>query len=224
MAYEYISQRKLMADLLGGDPYAGFNALRFRPNLFGWNSDHEFLTSTFALVSASIVIEVGVWNGGSSITMARALKAQNAGASLIAVDTWLGSSEHYEHPEWFPQLLMENGYPSIFYTFLTNVIEASVHDVVIPLPLDSWNAFQVLSRKQIKAQVIHIDATHDFDAVLSDLRTWWQVLAPAGYLILDDYDWPSVHDAVHAFLSTTPHEAFEAAFKKARFRRPKSVA
>ncbi len=216
----------LMATLLGGhNPYAGFNSDRFRPDMQGWNSHHEFLTTTIDLLQPKLVVEVGVWKGGSSIHMAKALKAQPQPGSLISIDTWLGSWEHYEQPSFFPSLLMQNGYPTLFNTFLTNVVESGVSDVIIPLPLDSANAFHVLLRKGIRAQVIHIDAGHDFDAVFSDLRMWWQILEPGGYLIADDYDpegkvWPSVRDAIDAFLKDTAHDNFQSAPYKARFQKP----
>lgn len=222
-----MSQQDVITTLFGDEnPYSGFNELRFRPDMQGWNSHHDFLTSTLDLVDPRIVIEVGVWKGGSSIHMAKTLQARGKAASLIAIDTWLGSWEHYEQSDYFPSLLMQNGYPTLYYTFLTNVVSCGLQNVIVPLPLDSANAFHVISRKNIRAQVIHIDAGHDYEAVMNDLRMWWQVLEPGGYIIADDYDsegrvWPSVRNAVDAFLTTTPHESFEALPYKARFRKPR---
>ena len=159
--------------------------------------------------------------------MAQLMRNNEVDGTVLSVDTFLGSWEHYEQKEYFPSLQHRNGYPSLFYTFLTNVVESGVAEYVQPFPLDSANAFFVIQRKGIVADVIHIDAGHDFDAVLNDLRIWWKVLKPGGLLIADDYDadgvvWPSVRDAVQAFLAATPHDAFEALPYKARFRKPQA--
>ena len=210
----------------GQDPYAGFVPARYRPDLQGWNSQHVFLSQTIKEVRPSVVIEVGVWKGGSTIHMAQALRDNGIDGVVVSVDTFLGSWEHYEQEEYFPSLMHQNGYPTLFYTFMTNVVEAGVQEYVHPLPLDSSNAFFVLNRKGIQADVVHIDAGHDYEAVQNDLRMWWQVLKPGGILIADDYDsegvvWPPVRDAVDDFLRTTPHEAFEPVPYKARFRKPR---
>jgi predicted O-methyltransferase YrrM len=207
------------------DPYAGFNPQRFSADLQGWNSHHLFLSDSIERIHPRIVLEIGVWKGGSTIFMAEKLRQQEVAALVIAVDTFLGSWEHYEQAEHFPSLMHQNGYPSLFYTFLTNVMRAGVQRQVIPLPLDSANAAHVIGRKGIRPDIIHIDAGHDFEAVSNDLKLWWPLLAPGGIMIADDYDssgvvWPSVRDAVDRFLGVTIHSDFEAIPYKARWGKP----
>jgi predicted O-methyltransferase YrrM len=219
-------RNQLIDTLLNGrDPYLGFNAQRYRPDMQGWNSRHELLQTTIETARPGVILEVGVWKGGSVVFMAEQIKKLSLASQVIAVDTWLGSWEHYEQPEAFAGLIMENGYPSLFKTFLTNVVEQGVSDVVIPLPLDSANAAFVLQRRNLSIDMLHIDAGHDYEAVLADLRRWWPLLAPGGWLVADDYDpdgkvWPTVKEGVDAFLRETAHENFEAIPYKARFRKP----
>jgi len=206
-------------------PYDNFPHRRFRPDFQGWNSDHPYLAESIARARPRVVVEVGVWKGGSTIQMAQACKALGLDTSIIAVDTWLGAWDHWVQPEWFAHLLFQNGYPSLYYTFLTNVVERGVRDFVVPLPLDSVNASFVLRHKNIRPELVHIDGGHDFEAVTSDLKRWWDLLTPGGTLIADDYaaeggPWPEVREAVHAFLAVTPHEGFEALPDKCRFSKP----
>ena len=206
------------------DPYEAFNASRFSADLQGWNSDHIFLSDTITKLRPKVVVEIGVWKGGSTICMANAMRDASVDGVVISVDTFLGSWEHYEQKEHFPSLMHQNGYPTLFYTFLTNVVRRDLNEYVIPLALDSANANFVLSRKNIRPDVIHIDAGHEHAAVLTDLTIWWPLLSPGGFLIADDYDttgvvWPSVRDAVDEFLAITPHASFEALPFKARWQK-----
>lgn len=207
------------------DPYAGFNAHRYAADMQGWNSHHLFLSDSIAQARPRIIVEIGVWKGGSTIFMAEKLKQQELPSVVIAVDTFLGSWEHYEQAEYFPSLLHQNGYPSLYYTFLTNVVRAGVQHQVLPLPLDSTNAAHVIGRKGLRPDIIHVDAGHDFDSVMNDLRLWWPLLASGGIMIADDYDatgavWPSVRDAVDRFRGGTAHAQFEAIPYKARWKKP----
>jgi len=209
----------------GNSPYAGFPHRRYSTDDQGWNSHHTFLGSSIQTHRPNIVLELGVWKGGSSIHMAKSMRALEYPGVVIAVDTWLGSWEHWENQERFADLILTFGYPSLYHTFLANVVAHGVQDYIIPLPLDSANAAFVISRKNIQPAIIYIDAGHDYDAVTSDLHRWWPILAPGGVLIADDYDtvgvvWPSVRAAVDDFLKVTLHCGFEALPYKCRFRKP----
>jgi predicted O-methyltransferase YrrM len=201
----------------GEDPMAGI-VLTAAPDLQGWNSQHPMLCQAVE-TNPRIVIEVGVWKGASVIHMAKQLKQQQADAVVIAIDTWLGSWEHWIKPKWRPSLHISNGYPKLYWTFMNNVIANGVKDYVIPLPLDSHNAFEVIQRVGITPDVIHLDGGHDYRAVINDLNDWWSILQPSGLLIADDYDpsgtsWPSVRAAVDDFRSTVSLAFFDAHAKK----------
>ncbi len=209
----------------GASPYTGFPHRRFRPDVQGWNSHHPFLGDTITHLRPTVVVEVGVWKGASTIHMAKRMRDLELNAAVIAIDTWLGSWEHWEQEQWFPDLMCQFGYPTLYYTFLTNVIEASASDYIIPLPLDSGNASVVLQRHSIQPQIVHIDGGHDRAAITADLDRWWPLLTLGGVLIVDDYDpdgnvWPAVRDAVDDFCSRTPHESFESLPYKCRLTKP----
>jgi predicted O-methyltransferase YrrM len=205
----------------GDDPFASVNAELSSLDLQGWNSEHTYLREAIA-DRPRIVIEVGVWKGASVIFMAGLLREIAAEGVVIAIDTFLGSWEHWLNPDWRAALEFEAGYPALFRTFQRNVVAAGVADYVVPLPLDSANAAALLDRTRIAADVIHIDAAHDYGSVLADLRAWWPRLLPGGVLIADDYDedgqyWPSVTKAVDEFVSGSSDViAFESQMYKAR--------
>ena len=80
------------------------------------------------------------------IKMAQATKDPGVDGVVIAIDTWLGSWEHFLTGDWRRSLGHILGYPTLFHTFMANVLSRDLQDYVMPLPLDSINAFKVLSR------------------------------------------------------------------------------
>lgn len=216
-----------VAKTLWGDTlaFSKFPAKRYRQDTQGWNSHHVYLAEAIEIIRPKVVIEIGVWKGGSTIRMAQKIKELEIDATVISVDTWLGSWEHWEQPQFFADLLFDNGYPSIYNTFMTNVVESEVQDYIVPLPLDSANAAFVIQRKGIVADIIHIDGGHDYKAVIDDMQRWWELLRSGGMLIMDDYDpegrvWPSVRDAVDHFKGNVAHDDFASIPYKARLRKP----
>jgi predicted O-methyltransferase YrrM len=206
----------------GYDPYYGFPYKTLKPDLQGWASQHRYLADTVATRKPRIIVEVGVWKGASCVELARAVQASTLDAVVIAVDTWLGSWDHWADEHWHGELGFEFGYPTIYRTFLANMVLAEVSDIVVPLPLDSVNAQHTLRNLAIFPDLVHIDGGHDFGAVTSDLTHWWSMLTEGGTVIMDDYFdsgrvFPDVYHATHAFLSHVEHRDFEADEPKCRF-------
>lgn len=187
----------------GRDPFAGFPATLYQTDSQGWNSGHRYLGEAVAELKPALVVEIGVWKGGSTMTLASALKALGSDGVVIAVDTWLGSSEHWSQPEWKAHLAIVHGYPQFFYKFMANVMAAGLQSHILPLPLDSLNAARLLMLHGTSIDLIHVDAGHDYRSVIGDLEAWWPLLRPGGILIGDDYNrdgaWPEVRQAFDDF-------------------------
>ncbi len=189
----------------GIDPMLFFQPSASDIDFQGWQSDHPYLKDAVKLVKPQLIVEIGVWKGCSAITMAKECKRQSLDAVVVAIDTWLGSVEHWLDQRFYPSLKIKNGSPTIFETFMTNVCAASVADFVLPFRVDSLNGFQVLRKLGVLADVIHIDAGHDYDSVQKDISSWWTLLKRGGVMVVDDYmvdedgnakKWPDVKRAV----------------------------
>jgi predicted O-methyltransferase YrrM len=212
----------------GADPFDGFPADQVAPDMQGWHSDHAFLAETVARLRPRIIVEVGAWKGMSVLSLAAALRDNGIDGVVVAVDTWLGSVEHWVNPDWRSALGLTHGYPTLQRTFMRNVIEAGLERFVVPLPLDSLNAAALLRRAKIAPDIIHIDAGHDFASVTSDLEAWWRLLGSGGVLIGDDYHdlaqgrnaWPGVRRAFNAFFGRRDLLPFEYAGGKCRIVKP----
>lgn len=195
----------LMQRLYGRDIW-----LDFEPDptaeVQGWNGQHYAFLQIEAEPRAKIIVDVGVWKGQSTITSATILRNSGRDGVVIAVDTFLGSPEH-----WGPEhgyFGRSHGMPDLYRTFLSNVKAAGFDDYVIPMPQTSTTAAAILKAFGIRPDVVHIDAAHEYREVLIDLQDWWDVLAPGGFLLGDDYheSWPGVIRAADEFSASVGAE------------------
>lgn len=202
----------------GIDPFKDFKYDPARVNITGWNSDHYFLATSIEEVRPNLLIEVGVWRGGSIITQGKALKENNIKGTIIAVDTWLGSWEHWLY--YWDGVMIEQGYPTLHTTFMNNIINQGLSDYVVPLPIDSVNTFKLLDYYNITADIIHIDGEHTYNSVIKDLEMWWPKLNKGGIMIGDDYPYPDVRYAFDDFFAAL-NLPIEDGGQKCRIRKPK---
>lgn len=194
-----LRQREIMERLYDHDVWSGFKPSPMTRTPEGWNGNHPSLKRLVGTTGGKVVIDVGVWKGQSTITMAEAMKSARIDGCVIAVDTFLGSPEH-----WKPKTNLftrNNGMPDIFQTFMSNVCKAGVQDYIVPMPQTSVTAALVLRQFGISAAVVHIDAAHEYEEVLRDAKEYWELLEPNGYLVGDDYHetWPGVVRAAGEF-------------------------
>ena len=180
----------------GKDPFDGSGGAIDKQ---GWNCLHPYLVELVRETCPKIVVEVGVWKGASVITMAREMHRLALDSVVVAVDTWLGSHEHWLNYRWRTSL------PQLYDTFRANIMDEGLQHFVVPLPLDSINAFHVLARQLGTIDAVHIDGAHDYESVSGDFRRWWMLLRSGGFMIADDYyedgsAWPDVRMAMQQHL------------------------
>jgi predicted O-methyltransferase YrrM len=158
------------------------------------------------LTSPRFVIEVGSWEGRSAVLWGNALAQTSDGWALACIDTWLGSVEHRQIKtgEWgIERLYLEDHYPSLFRTFASNIRRAGMADNVIPLPIDSPQGLEMLAVSKIYADLIYVDAAHDYTAARADIEmalTLRDETNPNALVLCDDFNsnWPGVQEAVRA--------------------------
>ena len=168
----------------------------------GWGSNDPVFQMVIAALRPRIIVEVGTWKGASAIHMGQLVRALGLDARIVCVDTWLGSPEHFLGLEasWRESLRFRNGFPQLYFTFLTNVVQHGMTDLIVPLPATSENAAGILSHKGIRPDLVYIDGTHQYAAVKRDLQMYWQLLSDDGVLLGDDYlAWPGVTQAANEF-------------------------
>lgn len=183
---------KDLFNLIHGDNiYKEFNPLPENIKAFG---DHSILyRNLIEEISKQnkdhyVIIEVGTWFGNSAIQMANICKELQINASIICVDTWVGSYEHYINTEWKESLNLKFGFPNFYYQFLSNVIHKGVQDIIIPFPTTSISAYKFFQHYDIKADLVYIDAGHEALEVYYDIKNYSEILSEKGIIFGDDYN------------------------------------
>lgn len=124
-------------------------------------------------VRGGLVVEVGVYLGRSLSRVAPICRAN--GTRLVAVDNWRGCVELGE-PGKGVELLEP---------FRQNMEWLGLWDAVEPLSGDS--ALAALGFAEGSIDLVFIDATHHYPAVITDVRAWWPRLKWGGVLLGHDY-------------------------------------
>ena len=190
-----------MRRIHGTNVYSGF-VPTFAEDRQGWNSEHPCFDEIIRGTRPGIIIDVGVWKGASTIYLANLLKQNTIPGAVIAVDTFLGSVEHADQRSVFYGLMPRRfGMPLLYEQFMSNVVRCGAQDRIVPLASTSSSAGILLHRIGIRAGLIHIDASHEYEDVLRDARIYWDILLPGGFIVGDDYnqDWPGVIKAADQF-------------------------
>ena len=196
---------QLMHKLHGGAPYEELTELR-PLDIQGWNSEDPSFEQLISDVRPHSILEVGTWKGASALHMARVCDGLALSETpIVCVDTWLGALEFWTNPtsELHAGLRTVAGYPSVYHTFASNVVQLKQGHRIIPLPLPSLTAARLLLAQKLQFNMIYIDASHEEVDVREDCRAFWPLVAPGGVLFGDDYGpfWPGVVAAVDGFVA-----------------------
>ena len=180
-----------------------YNDLELLPlDLQGWNGNSQVFGDIIAEIRPSTIVEVGTWKGQSAINMGKVIKELSLSSKIYCIDTWLGAVEFLTTMKDTPErdLKLKNGYPQVYYQFLSNVIHNSLDDVIIPIPNTSITGAKYLKYYGIVPQLVYIDASHEKEDVLADIEAYFSLLDSGGMIFGDDYiNWEGVRQAVDEF-------------------------
>lgn len=165
-------------------PLLGWAAEPTKPD--GWNSTHPIFAELVSPLFAPVIIEVGTWHGKSAIEMAKHMHGQG---NIYCVDTWLGALEfwttHRDTPE--RDLQLRSGYPQVFYHFLACIRDAGVQDLITPVPMPSVMGARYLQWANVSADLIYIDASHEYEDVKADIEAYMPLLKSGCTMFGDDF-------------------------------------
>jgi predicted O-methyltransferase YrrM len=161
----------------------------FFQNIQGWfGFDGLYQQRVHGVESPAHFVEIGAWKGKSTAFMAVEIINSGKDIKFDVVDTWAGSVEHQNDPE------IKEG--TLFDVFTNNL-----------KPVE--HAFTAIRKTSIEAakqyadaslDFVLIDASHEYEDVLADIRAWLPKIKPGGMLAGDDIGWTGVNRAVKELL------------------------
>jgi hypothetical protein len=96
------------------------------------------------------------------------------------------------------------------------VIHSGQQNVITPFPIDSVNGALTLKHFGVQADLIYVDAGHEYESVFTDLMLYKTLVRPGGYLLGDDWFHPPIKRAVENALG----DVEELSHDKFLWRRP----
>ena len=168
----------------------------------GWNGKSQLFEKLIQDLRPKTIIEVGTWKGQSAITMGNSVKNLGLETKIYCVDTWLGAIEFWGFLKETEErnLFLKNGYPQVYFQFLSNVVHHGLQDIILPFPNTSENGYRYLRDNGISPELVYIDASHEEDDVYRDITNYYNLLSIGGVIFGDDYiSWEGVNKSVNRF-------------------------
>jgi cephalosporin hydroxylase len=155
----------------------------FYQNIQGWFfAEALYREAVESARDGDVFVEVGAWKGKSTAFMAVEIENSGKGIKFITVDHFLGSKEHQNDPA------IQGG--TLLAEFRENTCD---------LPRQVMIMDSVVAAKQFEDNslaFVYLDASHDYESVLADIKAWWPKIKKGGVLAGDDWKWGGVRYAV----------------------------
>ena len=127
-----------------------------------------------------VFVEVGAWFGKSTNYMIQQIRESKKNIQFTTVDTWKGTDDEDIHQE-----IVGSFAGDIFYEFVDNLILSNNYSHINMIKDTSKNASNQFANGSI--DYLMLDAGHSYDALMEDLKTWYNKVKPGGIVSGDDY-------------------------------------
>jgi predicted O-methyltransferase YrrM len=164
-----------------------FKMEHFYHNIEGWSSESEqgeLLKTILPLINTNQKIkiaEIGVYQGRGTSMWNTILINENLEYEYKAIDHFEGSSEHNKSIDYYG-ITIDNLKPII--------------DKIEVIKNDSVSESKNYDNEYF--DIVYIDASHEYELVIEDIKNWLPKVKKGGIICGDDYisGWPSVILAV----------------------------
>lgn len=154
------------------------------------SGDFEYYRRVVAQAeSGSHFVEVGSYKGRSSAYMAVEIALSGKNIKFDCVDTWKGSEEHQAGEQFEDPDVVNN---RLYNVFLKNM--EPVTEYFTPVRDTSLDAAELYRDNSL--DMVFIDAAHDYDSVLADIRAWTPKVKSGGLISGHDWHHPPIKQAV----------------------------
>jgi hypothetical protein len=162
--------------------------LKAAMNIYGESNDDKLVAmmGLFDNAPEGRVVEVGCLCGRTAFLL-RWLSCRYH-HQMLTVDPWSAEAGvQHDSPPLLKCMTDEWDWDTVAEAFTVNLVPvAGVGLAHVHARLPSASAFEGHGDP---ISILHIDGNHDYASVKQDVALWCSLLAPGGWLILDDYTW-----------------------------------
>lgn len=167
---------------------------------FGYNTLYSTMVKNYK--NGGHFVEVGSWKGRSASFMGVEIYNNGKNIKFDCVDTWNSSEEHRDINSFAYEPLLETE-DGLYNEFLKNI--NPLREIINPIRMCSLDAAELYEDESL--DFVFIDAAHDYENVIADIKKWYPKIKKNGYLAGHDYYedennvWYGVKKAVHEFIN-----------------------
>ncbi|KAL9229025.1 hypothetical protein vseg_004543 [Gypsophila vaccaria] len=150
----------------------------------GWGSTGSVFETLIRKTRPKIILEVGTFLGASATHMAELTRQLGLSTQILCVDDFRGWPGFRDRVNYVPAI---NGDVLLFYQFIQNVVSLDLTGSITPIPFSTGSALTKLCELGVMADLIEVDAGHDFHSAWSDINMAYKLLRPGGVMFGHDY-------------------------------------
>jgi hypothetical protein len=142
-----------------------------------------------------VSIDIGVYHGRSLLPQAYAHR-HGTGGVAFGIDPWSREAAREFDAGALQQAIDDfvaaTDYDQLYVSLVERIQALDLHRHCRLLRTTSDGAVSQLSTYRARVGLIHVDGNHDAAQVVRDVDSYLSLLAPRGFLVLDDISWASV--------------------------------
>ncbi|GMY09063.1 S-adenosyl-L-methionine-dependent methyltransferase [Fagus crenata] len=165
-------------------PPAHVSTLLRTQRIKGWGSNGAVFENLINKIKPRTIIEVGTFLGASAIHMAGLTRQLGLQTLILCIDDFRGWPGFRDR---FKDIKMVNGDVLLMYQFMQNLVSVNATDYVLPVPFSTASGLDMLCELGVYADLIEVDAGHDFISAWSDINRAYRLLRPGGVIFGHDY-------------------------------------
>lgn len=187
---ELIRQTVIDRIFNGTSPYSDFpppHAAKYlrAKRIKGWGSYGAVFENLIRRVKPKTIVEIGSFLGASAIHMANLTRRFGLEETqILCVDDFRGWPGFRDR---FKDVALVNGDVLLMYQFMQNVVSSDFSGSILPVPFSTGSALEKLCEWGVTADLVEIDAGHDFNSAWADINRAVRILRPGGVIFGHDY-------------------------------------
>jgi hypothetical protein len=181
----------LVAELFdGAAPYEDFPgreeaALLEPEHIKGWGSETTVFRRLIEEVRPRVIFELGSFLGASATHMGAIARDLNLETNIFCVDDFRGWPGFRKGD--LESIKQKHGNVMLMSQFMQNVAHRNLTETILPVPFGTVSALSAFCKWGIYADLIEVDASHDFHSAWADINMAFRVLRPGGVMFGHDY-------------------------------------